>query len=161
MRRRSVILALSATLAMMPLALAQALPATGFQVAGVDAAYARVAAGMRCPSYDVLDAGTCLRLPPVLTSSDVRAVRVVGDSQNGLAIEVTLSPRGSRELFNYTSAHLGEEFAFVLDGKVISTPVITVPVRGQTIVIVSEHLGPDDYERIARRIQDLLRAEMS
>jgi hypothetical protein len=63
----------------------------------------------------------------VPTSSDVRAVRVVGDPQNGLAIEVTLSPRRSRELFNYTAAHLGEELAIVLDGKVIWTPVVTVP----------------------------------
>jgi preprotein translocase subunit SecD len=56
---------------------------------------------------------------------------------------------------------IGEKLAFVLDGKVISAPVVTVPVKGQTVAIVSEHLDPADYERIARRLQDLLQAEVS
>jgi preprotein translocase subunit SecD len=106
------------------------------------------------------DGSRAQRPPPVLTSSDILEARVVVDDQSARsAVVVTLSPTGSRKLLAFTTSHLGTELAFLLDGETLSTQVIDVPVKGQTLEIVADDASACD--RIARRIEQLLRETIS
>jgi protein-export membrane protein SecD len=82
-----------------------------------------------------LDLGAC----PPLFSGDQVANAVVGSDQFGSpAVDFELrggGPQSGADLFaTYTSANVGRQFAIVLDGIVISAPVIQSPItdgRGQ------------------------------
>ncbi|HEY6014855.1 MAG TPA: protein translocase subunit SecD, partial [Candidatus Limnocylindrales bacterium] len=72
----------------------------------------------------------------VLFSGDQVAAANIGSSQTGQrTVQFTLTGAG-RELFaNYTADHVGDYFAIVLDGKVISAPVIKNAIPGGNVEI--------------------------
>ncbi len=45
-------------------------------------------------------------------------------------MEFTLKPEGARLFSEYTSQNVGNNFAIVLDGNVVSAPVIKNPIPG-------------------------------
>ena len=60
----------------------------------------------------------------------------IGQSQTqGLTVDFVLKDEGAKLFADYTADHVGEYFAIVLDGKVISAPVINEPIP--------ERPGPD------------------
>jgi protein-disulfide isomerase len=62
---------------------------------------------------------------PPLFSGDQVADAAVGSDQTGLrTIDFTFGPNGKALFAAYTATHIGSYFAIVLDGKVISAPVI-------------------------------------
>ncbi|MBL9059299.1 MAG: protein translocase subunit SecD, partial [Mangrovicoccus sp.] len=56
--------------------------------------------------------------------------------QNGQpAVNFRFNPSGARKFGDYTAAHIGEPFAIVLDGQVISAPVIQSHIAGGSGII--------------------------
>lgn len=52
-------------------------------------------------------------------------------------------------LLNWSSGHIGEQLALVLDGEIISDPTVQVPVRGRVAYVVGA-------ERLERKVRKLL-----
>jgi preprotein translocase subunit SecD len=71
---------------------------------------------------------------PLFGGEEVQSA-VVGTDQNGRpAVDFVLKGEGARQFGEYTTQHVGQYFAIVLDGTVISAPVIQSPIpdgRGQ------------------------------
>ena len=57
------------------------------------------------------------------------------DQTGGRAVGFRLKPKGSALFADYTSNHVGEFFAIVLDGKVVSAPVIQSAITGGSGII--------------------------
>ncbi len=78
----------------------------------------------------------------VLFSGDQVAAANIGSSQTGQrTVQFTLTGAG-RELFaNYTADHVGDYFAIVLDGKVITAPVIKSSIPNGQVEIESGGIG--------------------
>jgi len=60
---------------------------------------------------------------PVITNADVTGARVVpfGSRFN---IEVSFTSDGARRMAAATAAHIGEPLAVMIDGRVISAPIV-------------------------------------
>ncbi len=57
------------------------------------------------------------------------------DQNNRPAVSFQFNPSGGRKFGNYTKDNIGEPFAIILDGKVISAPVIQSHIPGGTGII--------------------------
>jgi preprotein translocase subunit SecD len=68
-----------------------------------------------------------VRRAPVITGRDLRTARQQLDQFNRAAVGFTLSQEGARKFDAFTSANIGRQLAIVLDGRVISAPVIQTP----------------------------------
>jgi preprotein translocase subunit SecD len=72
---------------------------------------------------------------PVVTGDELTDARPDSD-QNGMpAVAFRFNATGARAFGDYTANHIGEPFAIVLDGKVISAPVIQTHIAGGSGVI--------------------------
>lgn len=72
----------------------------------------------------------------VMTGANLRSAEVVLDPQDGTpVVSFELTPDGATIFSDYTSAHVGEFLAIVLDGKVISSPQIQTAITGGSGVI--------------------------
>ncbi len=70
------------------------------------------------------------RFPPLL-SGDLVASAAIGADQTGQrTVDIVLEDPGRRLFAAYTERHVGESFALVLDGAVISAPVIRETITG-------------------------------
>ena len=79
---------------------------------------------------------------PVLFSGDQIASANPGTDQNGArAVAFTLKDEGSKLFGDYTSKHVGEFFAIVLDGTVVSAPVIQSAITGGSGIITGGTAG--------------------
>jgi preprotein translocase subunit SecD len=77
-----------------------------------------------------------LQVNCVLFSGDRVAAAKVGASQTGQrTVDFTLSGDGKQLFADYTSGHVGDYFAVVLDGKVITAPVINEAIPGGQVQI--------------------------
>lgn len=68
--------------------------------------------------------------------------------QNKPAIIFQLNPKGTKKFANITKNHTGKLFAVVLDGKVITAPMINSPITNGTGVIFGK-FTQDEAEEIA------------
>lgn len=72
----------------------------------------------------------------VMTGADLRTVQVQRNPQSGrYEIAFQLSSKGAEIFANFTSAHIGQILAIVIDKKVISTPRIDAAITGGQGVI--------------------------
>ncbi|MFT3689728.1 protein translocase subunit SecD [Paenirhodobacter sp.] len=72
---------------------------------------------------------------PVVTGDELTDARPETD-QNGMpAVGFRFNATGARTFGDYTANHIGEPFAIVLDGKVISAPVIQTHIAGGSGII--------------------------
>ncbi len=63
--------------------------------------------------------------------ADLNNAQASTDPQNGnWVVNFTLNGLGAREFADVTTANVGKPFAIVLDGKIISAPVIREPITG-------------------------------
>ena len=90
---------------------------------------------------------------PVVTGEELTDA-MPGTDQNGApSVDFRFNPQGARKFGAYTSANIGQPFAIVLDGQVISAPVIR-----QAITAGSGQIsGSMNYDE-ANRLAVLLRA---
>ena len=74
----------------------------------------------------------------VLFSGDQVAAAAIGSSQTGQrTVDFTLTGQGKDLFANYTADHVGDYFAIVLDGKVITAPVIKSSIPNGQVEIES------------------------
>jgi preprotein translocase subunit SecD len=76
----------------------------------------------------------------------------VNDDGGGFQINFSFDQRGARRFAAYTTEHVGELFAIVLDGEVISYPRIQTPITGGSGRITG-NFAPEEAQRIATLIR--------
>jgi preprotein translocase subunit SecD len=80
--------------------------------------------------------------PPLFSGDQLQSAAVGTDSSGGgLAVDFVLKPDGAQKFADYTSSHVGEYFAIVLDGRVISAPVINSAIPNGQVQISSGGIG--------------------
>jgi preprotein translocase subunit SecD len=111
-----------------PAAVRAVLSATG-QVAFVPLPPAEYGTGNR---QGPLEAAAGKALPTaeaLLFAGDQSAdVRVTADAAGGPVLSIQLASEGARLFAAYSSAHVGEFFALLLDGRVVAAPLIQVAI---------------------------------
>lgn len=70
----------------------------------------------------------------VMTGDILRNAVATQDQFNQWMINFELTSAGSDQFFEYTSAHIGEPLAIVLDGRVLSAPTINAAIQGSGVI---------------------------
>ena len=79
---------------------------------------------------------------PALFSGDQVAAANIGASQTGQrTVDFTLKDKGKQLFADYTTKHVNDFFAVVLDGKVITAPVIREAIPGGQVQISQNGIG--------------------
>ena len=83
---------------------------------------------------DMQGIGQGVQIPPNLTplfgGEELVVARPGFDQQNRRAVEFELAARGAQLFADWTRQNVGNQFAIVLDGEVISAPVVQQPITG-------------------------------
>ncbi len=78
----------------------------------------------------------------VLFSGDQIAAASIGSNQSDLrTVDFVLKDTGKNLFASYTADHVGDYFAIVLDGKVISAPAINEAIPGGQFQISQSGIG--------------------
>jgi protein-export membrane protein SecD len=70
----------------------------------------------------------------VMTGDVLSAATARADQFGSYEIAFMLTSAGSEQFYNYTSAHIGQQMAIVLDGVVLSAPVINAAINDQGVI---------------------------
>lgn len=82
--------------------------------------------------------------------------------QNGQpAVNFRFNPTGARKFGDYTAAHIGEPFAIILDGEVISAPVIQSHIAGGSGIITGNFTVEESTQLAVLLRAGALPAEMT
>lgn len=78
----------------------------------------------------------------ILNDSDVRSasVRPAGDTWQ---VELTLTPDGAAKLADATSVHLNQPLAILVDGELVSAPIVRSRISGGMAVITGRFTEPE------------------
>jgi hypothetical protein len=79
--------------------------------------------------------------PALFSSDQVESAAVADDPTAGRMIEFVLNPDGAALFGDYTAANIGKYFAIVLDGKVLTAPVINSAIPGGHVQIETGGIG--------------------
>ena len=90
---------------------------------------------------------------PVLSGEDLVDSQPSFDQNGRPAVSFRFNAQGARKFGDYTAAHIGRPFAIVLDGQVISAPVIQSAIPGGSGIITGSFTVEE-----ANRLSVLLRA---
>jgi preprotein translocase subunit SecD len=82
------------------------------------------------------------KFPALFGGPDVASAAIGNSGQtNQRVVAFVLKPNGAKLFGDYTAANIGKYFAIVLDGKVISAPVINSAIRGGHVEISQGGVG--------------------
>jgi preprotein translocase subunit SecD len=70
----------------------------------------------------------------VIDGTAVTSAQPILDQFGQWTIQVTFSEAGAEALGSFTAAHIGDPLAIVIDGKVISAPIIQAQVSDQAVI---------------------------
>lgn len=87
------------------------------------------------PSLDEEGRYYILDIAPVVTGEDLVDAQPSFDQNGRPAVNFRFNPSGARRFGDYTAENIGEPFAIVLDGEVISAPVIQSYIPGGSGII--------------------------
>ena len=87
------------------------------------------------PSLDESGRFYILDAAPVVTGEDLVDAQPSFDQNGRPAVNFRFNPSGARRFGDYTAENIGEPFAIVLDGEVISAPVIQSHIPGGSGII--------------------------
>ncbi len=79
--------------------------------------------------------------PPLFSGDQVAAASIGADETGQRTVNFTLQAEGKDLFANYTAEHVGQYFAIVLDGKVITAPVIQSSIPNGQVQISSGGIG--------------------
>ncbi len=79
--------------------------------------------------------------PPLFSGDQVTGASIGADQTGQRTIDIVLGPGATAAFAEYTAAHVGDYFAIVLDGTVISAPVINEPIPGGRVQISQGGIG--------------------
>ncbi|PYG29917.1 protein translocase subunit SecD [Pelagimonas varians] len=87
------------------------------------------------PSVDEEGVFYILEKTAVVTGEELTNAQPTFDQGGRPAVNFTFNPTGARKFGNYTAENIGSPFAIVLDGEVISAPVIQSHIPGGSGII--------------------------
>lgn len=87
------------------------------------------------PSVDERGLFYTLDASPVVSGDELVDARPDFDQNGRPAVSFRFNPTGARKFGDYTAANIGQPFAIVLDGEVISAPVIQSHIPGGSGII--------------------------
>jgi len=79
--------------------------------------------------------------PPLFSGDAIAAASIGADATGQRTVDFTLNDKGKQQFADYTTAHVGDYFAIVLDGKVISAPVIREGIPNGQVQISQSGIG--------------------
>jgi protein-export membrane protein SecD len=79
--------------------------------------------------------------PPLFGGDQLQNASIGTDQNGGLAVNFQLEDEGARLFEEYTRENIGQFFAIVLDGRVISAPSINTAIPGGQVQITSGGIG--------------------
>ena len=88
----------------------------------------------------------------VMTGADLADALVDQDQVGNLGVSFTLTERGAQVFGDYTSAHVGELLGIVLDGTLISAPVINSPITTGNGIITGQ-FTPEEANSLAVQLR--------
>ena len=88
----------------------------------------------------------------VMTGADLADALVDQDQVGNLGVSFTLTERGAQVFGDYTSAHVGDLLGIVLDGTLISAPVINQPITGGNGIITGQ-FTPEEANGLAVQLR--------
>jgi preprotein translocase subunit SecD len=71
----------------------------------------------------------------ILTGGDLKSARQDYDQNGQPAVAISFNPKGARAFAETTQANVGKQFSMILDGQVLSSPVIQVPILDGNAII--------------------------
>ncbi len=74
-------------------------------------------------------------LTPLFSGAAITSANATTDQNASPAVQFDLDPAAARLFADYTTNHIGEFFAIVLDGTVLASPSINAPVTGGSAMI--------------------------
>jgi preprotein translocase subunit SecD len=94
------------------------------------------------PAYTSTPCSTTVLTDCVLFSGDAVSSSVIGTDQTGnRTVDFTLNDKGKQQFADYTTNHVGDYFAVVLDGNVITAPSIREAIPNGQVQITSGGIG--------------------
>ena len=81
------------------------------------------------------------QFPPLFPGSEVSSVNIGQNQTGGLTVNFQLKDEGARLFADYTRDNVGNYFAIVLDGQVISAPVINSSIPNGQVQIEAGGIG--------------------
>ncbi len=78
------------------------------------------------------------QFPPLFSGEELASATIGQDQTRGRVVNFVLKEHGAQLFDTYTSAHVGEYFAIVLDSRIISAPVINQAISGGNVQISQE-----------------------
>ncbi|MFO7758867.1 MAG: protein translocase subunit SecD [Roseovarius sp.] len=90
------------------------------------------------PSLDDEDVFYILERAPVVTGDELVDAQPDFDENGRPAVSFRFNPSGAREFGDYTAENIGNPFAIVLDGEVISAPTIQSHIAGGSGIITGD-----------------------
>jgi preprotein translocase subunit SecD len=79
--------------------------------------------------------------PPLFSGDQVAAASIGADQTGQRTVDFTLKDQGKQKFADYTAQNIGKYFAIVLDGKVISAPVIKDSIPNGQVQITQGGIG--------------------
>lgn len=86
----------------------------------------------------------------VVNNDDIADAVVLQDGPAGFGVAVRLLAPGAARMRQATATHLGRPVAILIDGVVVTAPVVRSPI--DEAAVISGHYTQADAERIARGI---------
>ena len=87
----------------------------------------------------------------VVSNDDIRSAQFVLDGQGRPAVEILLNPLGTEKFARFTSEHIGEMAAILVEGKVSSAPVIRAQIANGRAIINGD-FTQEEARELARSI---------
>jgi protein-export membrane protein SecD len=81
------------------------------------------------------------QFPPLFSGEELETAAIGQDPTKGRVVTFVLKANGAKLFEDYTRAHIGENFAIVLDSRVISAPRIETAIPGGHVQITSGGIG--------------------
>jgi preprotein translocase subunit SecD len=84
----------------------------------------------------VADSGALIYLHPeiVVNNDDIVRSSVVENSAGEFGVSVELSPSGTERIRQATASHVGQPVAVMVDGKVVTAPVLRSPIGSSALI---------------------------
>jgi preprotein translocase subunit SecD len=87
-----------------------------------------------------------------LTKSDVAGASAQADNAQNPAVAIRLTKDGSKKIAQLTERHLNKPLAIILNGKVVSAPIVRDKITGEKMIL-SGKFTKEEAEQIARTLR--------
>ena len=88
--------------------------------------------------------------PLILSEADLKPVtEVVPGYQANPVISIEFTPEGRKKFADFTKTHIDEYLAIIIDGKILSVPVIRAPILDGKAVIEADFKSLDEAQILA------------